>query len=418
TEHIAKALAKEYPEGNNLPATFTDFRHILDDKNIDAVVITTPNYWHSLMTIMACQAGKDVYVEKPISHNIFEGRIAVNAARKYKRIVQAGTQNRSDIGLIPLMDYVHAGNLGEIEYVHTLCYRQRNSIGKTYGPQPIPATVDYDMWTGPAPLHPLRRKNLHYDWHWVWETGNGDLGNQGVHEADLALWALQKKELPERVVSFGGRFGYDDDGNTANTQVAVLDYKPAPVICEVRNLPRIKGVRGMDVTRGIRVGVIIQCKDGYFAGGRGGGWVYDNAGTKVKHFPGDAGKTHQRNFIEGVRSRKISDLKADIEACHLSSSLSHMAEISYRLGNHGTVEEASETIAEYPAAVKAWESVQGNLAVNEVDLVKTPVCIGPWLQMDPATERFKQNEEYGPGRWANELVKPQYRKPFVVTETV
>jgi len=416
--HITAALKMKYPEGKNLPATYTDFRKIIDDKTIDAVVISTPNHWHSLMTIMACQAGKDVYVEKPISHDIFEGRIAVKAARKYNRIVQAGTQNRSDIGMIAAMDHIHAGNLGELQYVHTLCYKRRGSIGKTYGPQPIPATIDYDLWTGPAPLHPLRRTQLHYDWHWDYETGNGDLGNQGVHETDLALWAVQKKELPRRVVSFGGRLGYDDDGNTANTMISVLDYKPAPVICEVRGLPRRKGLKAMDATRGVRVGVIIQCKDGYFAGGRGGGWTYDNSGTKLKQFKGDGGGTHQRNFIAAVGSRKVSDLRSDIEGCHLSSSLCHMAEISYRLGSHATPAKATEAISDYPAALEAWKSVQAHLAKNEVDLEKTPISVGPWLEMNPAAEKFAQDGEYGLARWANELVKPPYRTPFVVSEKV
>lgn len=418
TKHIARALKKNYKDGEKHPPACTDFRRILDDKNIDAVVISTPNHWHSFMTIMACQAGKDVYIEKPISHNIFEGRIAVNAARKYNRIVQAGTQNRSDTGLIPLMEYLHAGNLGEIEYIHVVCYKRRKSIGKTFGPQPIPATVDYDLWTGPAPIHPLRRKKLHYDWHWDWETGNGDIGNSAVHDVDVALWALQKKELPRRVISMGGRLGYDDDGNTPNTSFTFLDYKPAPIICEVRGLKRGKELKGMDSKNGVRYGIIAQCKDGYFAGGRGGGWVYDNSGAKIKQFGGDGGGAHQQNFIDAVRSRKVSDLRADIEGCHISSSMCHMSEISYRLGSHGSPQQAIEKISSYPFAVEILKGMHDHLAKNEVDLEKTPLTVGSWLEMDPATERFKQDSEYGLGRWANGLVKGRYRKPFVVTEKI
>lgn len=418
TKHIA-SNAKKFADDQQKPATYTDFRKVLDDKNIDAIVIATPNHLHSLITIWACQAGKDVYVEKPISHNIFEGRKAIEATRKYKRIVQTGTQNRSDIGLIPFMEYLHEGNIGALKYVHTLCYRRRESIGLVNGPQPIPATLDYDLWTGPAELRPLRRKRLHYDWHWDYETGNGDLGNQGVHEIDLALWAIGADKLAPRVVSVGGRYGYVDDANTANTQVTILDYKPAPVICELRNLPISKQrPRSMDNHLGIGVGIIVKCEQGYFAGGRGGGWVYDNSGNRVKKFGGDGGGKHQQNFIDAVRSRKASDLKADIEKGHISAAAAHMASISYRLGTKLQPEAAAEVLKDYKPAADSWKSVQQHLFMNWIDLAKEGVTVGPWLEMDTATERFKQDSQYGAATWANEMLTRNYRAPFIVPQNV
>ena len=197
---------KSLKTGGETVATFKDARHILDDKNIDVVVIGTPNHWHSLLGIWACQAGKDVYVEKPVSHNIWEGRKLVEAARKYKRIVQAGTQNRSDIGLREVATYLQEGNLGKVLFAHGLWFKERKSIGKTNGPKHLPETIDYNLWTGPTPLQPLMRKRLHYDWHWNWTTGNGDMGNLGVHQIDDCRFLLGLKDLPKRVMSYGGSF--------------------------------------------------------------------------------------------------------------------------------------------------------------------------------------------------------------------
>jgi predicted dehydrogenase len=191
---------------------------MLEDKSVDFVSIATPNHWHSLAAIWAMQAGKDVYVEKPVSHNVSEGRRDVQVAEKHKRICQAGTQSRSTAGLHEAFKYIRDGKLGEVKLAHALCYKRRPSIGPK-GNYPIPQEVDYDLWSGPAPIKPLTRPKFHYDWHWQWDYGNGDLGNQGIHEMDKARWGLGKNELPKSVISVGGRFGYSDDGETANTQV-------------------------------------------------------------------------------------------------------------------------------------------------------------------------------------------------------
>jgi len=409
---------KKFESRNEKVDAYVDVRKLLEDKTIDGVVIATPNHWHALITIWACQAGKDVYVEKPVSHNIWEGRKMVEAARKYNRIVQAGTQKRSDEGLQQVFEYIREGNLGKILVARGFCYKRRKSIGKVNGPQPVPLSVDYNLWTGPAPLRPLVRKELHYDWHWVWPTGNGDIGNQGVHEMDLCRWALGQKGLAPQVMSVGGRFGYIDDGQTANTQIAILDYQPAPLIFEVRGLPRKKDDPAMDNYRGIRIGIVIECEGGYFAGGGGGGWVYDNKGQKIKQFKGDGGGGHYANFIKAMRTRKVADLNADILEGHISSALCHMANISYRLGRLSSPEEIREQIRVQPQATETFERFYEHLFANWIDISKTRATLGPWLEMDTKKEKFVGVERFGIAYWANQLLKRDYRPPFVVPERV
>ncbi|HUW20370.1 MAG TPA: Gfo/Idh/MocA family oxidoreductase [Sedimentisphaerales bacterium] len=412
---ILDSEVKKFTDSNEKVDAYTDVRKVLENKNIDAIVTAAPNHWHSLVTIWACQAGKDVYVEKPVSHNVWEGRKMVEAARKYERIVQAGTQNRSDVGLREAVQYIQEGNLGKILWAHGLWFKLRPSIGRVNGPQRVPPSIDYDLWTGPAPLGPLRREHLHYDWHWFWDTGNGDMANLGAHQIDDCRWIVGQSGLPPRVISLGGRFGYVDDGQTPNTQLAIFDYEPAPIILEVRGLPRAKGTSAMDHCRGIRSGNIIQCENGYFAGGRGGGWAYDNNGSKIRQFKGDGGGGHQANFIKAMRSRKVSDLHSDILEGHISAALCHMANISYRLGWESSPEKVRETIQSNKEALETFERFVSHLSANEVDLNKTPVVLGPWLKTDVKQERFVGDF---PVQWANELLRRDYRKPFVVPEGV
>jgi predicted dehydrogenase len=412
---------KKFEERNEKVDAYTDVRKLLEDKNIDAIVTATPNHWHSLITVWACQAGKDVYVEKPVSHEIWEGRKMIEAARKYERIVQAGTQKRTCEGLKAALEYIRQENLGKIVVARGLCYKRRKSIGKVAGPQPIPESVDYDLWTGPAPLSPLMREKLHYDWHWVWDTGNGDIGNQGVHEMDMCRWALGEKGLARRVTSIGGRFGYDDDGQTANTQITILEYESAPIIFEVRGLPRRKDGAAMDDYRDIRIGVVIECEHGYFAGGGGGGWVYDDKGNKVQQFTGRGGEGHRENFIEAMRSRKKSDLNADILEGHLSSALCHMGNISYRLGQRSSPEEIKEAIKEDKNAIETFGRFQEHLFGNWIDLSRVPAVLGPCLEMDSKKEEFVDSGNGGAKKltlFANQMLKRDYRRPFVVPEDV
>ncbi len=401
---------KNFKQRNEKVDTYVDFRKLLEDESIDAVITATPNHWHALVTIRACQAGKDVYVEKPVSHNIREGRRMVEAARKYNRIVQSGTQRRSDAGLLEAIEYVRQGNLGRIVLVRGIVYVGRGSIGKVDGPQAVPASVDYNLWTGPAPMEPLMRRNLHYDWHWVWPTGNGDLGNNGIHFMDICRWVLGKDSPAPRVMSMGGRFGYIDDGETANTQLVLLEYKPAPIIFEVRGLPRAKGDSAMDAYRGVRAGTVIHCEHGYVAGG----WAYDNDGKKIKQFKVTGGSGHHANFIKAVRSRKTSDLNADILEGHLSSALCHMGNVSYRLGKETSRAEVMEAIKGNSEMEESFERMQEHLLVNTVDVKATPRILGPWLSMDPQSETFVGDF----AEKANKLVSREYRPPFVVPESV
>ena len=231
---LARGVA-QFKARNEKVDAYTDIRRLLEDKSIDAVSTATPNHWHALATVWSCQAGKDVCVEKPVSHNIFEGRKMVEAARKYNRIVQADLDLRSDDGLAEAIRYIQRGELGKIVVVRGFCYKRRKSMGRVDGPQKVPESVDYNLWCGPAPMGSLMRKNLHYDWHWVWATGCGEIGNNGPHQLDVCRWVLGLAGLPKRVVSIGGRFGYDDDGETPNTQIAIYDCEPAPIIYEVRS---------------------------------------------------------------------------------------------------------------------------------------------------------------------------------------
>jgi predicted dehydrogenase len=414
----ARAFEKKYEQKAK---TYIDVREMLEDKSIDAITSATPNHWHSLITIWACQAGKDVYMEKPVSHNIWEGRKSVEAARKYNRIVQTGTQKRSSEAHKAAFKWIREGNLGPVKWVRSLCYKARfegtnGIVNGTNGPNPVPETVDYNLWCGPAEMEPLRRKQLHYKWHWVWNTGNGDLGNQGIHEMDLGRWVLGDPKLAPRVMSFGGRFRVNDAGETANTQIVFFDYKPAPLIFEVRGLPRKKGDKSMDGWRrtGTNIGVIVQCENGYWAAGDGGGWVWGNDNKRTdKQISGGGGGSHHQNFIDAVRSHKVSDLNADIEKGHFSSALCHMGNISYRLGKKMSVSEARNSIDnEY--VMDSFERMLEHLKANEVDLEKEPITMGPMLTMDPRREKFVgEYSDIG-----NMYVKRNYREPFVVPDRV
>ncbi len=393
---------------------YTDLRKLLENKDIDAVSIATPNHWHALASIWAIQAGKDVYVEKPVSHCVWEGRQMVKAARKYSKIVQTGTQSRSSRkGIGEAVKWVQAGNLGKILLARGMCYKRRNSIGKTEGEQPVPDTVEFDLWCGPAPKMPLTRKKLHYDWHWTWAYGNGDLGNQGIHQMDIARWFLGEMELSPSVWSVGGRLGYEDDGETPNTQIIYHGYAKAPLIFEVRGLPESKDSKNMDKFKGagVGVGVVVECEGGYVvAPNYTSAIAYDQAGKEIKKFEGS--EDHFKNFINACRSRRVDDLNADILEGHLSSALCHTGNISHRLGKQEQPDAILEKIKGDPFAADTFERLKEHLAKNEVDLSKDKLTLGPVLKMDGKTERFLDHDA------ANAMLKDKYREPFVVPEEV
>src|SRR5580700_1681535 len=219
-------LQKRIGEVGGKPQSYVDVRKLLQDKSIDAISIATPNHWHSLMAIWACQAGKDVYVEKPCSHNTFEGRQLVRAVKKYNRICQHGSQSRSNPGMLEAIQHLNEGTIGDVYMARAICYKWRPSIGHATE-EPVPAGVHYDLWTGPAPLKPFTKNRFHYNWHWIWDTGNGEVGNQAIHEIDIARWGLGVG-FPVSVSAMGGHFMFDDDQETPNTLHATLCFDSAP----------------------------------------------------------------------------------------------------------------------------------------------------------------------------------------------
>jgi len=407
--------AKPFKDRGEEVATHNDLRKVFEDKSIDAVVIALPNHWHALATIWACQAGKDVYVEKPFSHDLWEGQQMVAAARKYGRMVQVGTQNRSSRLLRQTFEYLRGGDLGAIRYAHALVYRARVGIGKVSAPTPLPATVDYNLWCGPASNGPLMRKQLNYEWHSFWETGNGEMGNNGIHVIDICRWALGQNRLPPRAMSIGGRLGFDDCGETANTQIALLDYQPAPLICEIRNVSVSKATDPMGRFRNLTNGIVIDCEGGYFTGDASGGALFDKQGKKIKDIQ-DNGESkslevsHLSAFVAAVRSRKTSDLVAESLEGHLSTSCCHMANISHRLGKQSLPDDIRSSIQANREAADAFDRCREYLRENNVDLSVTAATLGPWVTFDPKEQRFVG--EFAKG--ANELCQRSYRKPFVV----
>ncbi len=353
------------------PKEYKDLRKMLEDKSVDAVSIATPNHWHALATIWACQAGKDVYVEKPASHNIFEGRKMIEAARKYQRIVQVGTQGRSIQHKRRAVELLRDGVIGKLYMARGLCFKRRLSIGSVPPSQP-PAGVDYDLWLGPAQEVEFKQNRFHYNWHWYWTFGNGDIGNQGVHEMDIARWGLGKNELPPVVYSSGGHFIYNDDQQTPNTQTAIFDYDDCQLIFEVRGFAT-GGEAGMQHGANT-IGNTFFGSEGYMTLDGDGFRTYlgDKRELGPAMFyaeakPGPAAP-HVDNFLQAVKSRKHTDLNADIGEGHLSAALCHMANISYRTKQR--------------------------------------------LEFDSRTERFTNSEE------ANKHLKRDYRAPFVVPEQV
>ncbi len=414
--HLDREVEAAHEHGGKV-AAYHDPRQVFDDKGVDAVIVALPNHWHALATVWACQAGKDVYVEKPFSYDLWEGQQMVAAARKYGRMVQVGTQNRSSTFLRRVFDRLRGGELGAIRFAHALVYRARDGIGSVDVPTPPPGTLNYDLWCGPAPKKPLMRKQLHYEWHWFWDTGNGEMGNNGIHVIDICRWALGQDRTPPRAMSIGGRFAFHDCGETANTHIALLDFQPAPLICEVRNVSAGKGAASMGKFRGQNRGVVIDCEGGYFAGDGSGGAMFDRQGKKVHDLgAGDSPKAlelaHLSAFLAAVRSRKSSDLAAEALEGHRSTACCHMANVSHRLGKQLSPEAIRTAISGKAEMDDAFERCRDYLRENGVDLVATPTTLGPLVSLDPNNGRFV-------GAFAdaaNELSRRDYRAPFVVPD--
>ena len=408
------------------PKWVKDMREAFDDKSLDIVSTATPNHWHALCGVWAMQAGKDVYIEKPISYDVAEGAALVAAAKKYGRMCQVGTQCRSNPAIQNAMKFLADGGIGEVNFARGLCYKRRRSIG-ALGDYKIPDNVDFNLWSGPAPYSSpkLTRPQFHYDWHWQRLYGNGDSGNQGPHQTDIARWGLGVNRHPNSVIAYGGRLGYQaerndpayvDAGDTANTEIAIYDYGDKCMVFETRGLS-VDNSADMEINtmfdsvKGNKIGVIFYGTDGCLVQRTYSHCVvFDLKGQVVKEFKG--GGDHFDNFVRAVRSRRAGDLNSDAFQGHLSAALAHLANISYYLGENnrvsaGEAKAVLEKVKSRDNNVLTLNRTLRHLTDSGVDLDKYPISMGPMLQFDPKKEAFTNNAA------ANAMLRREYRKPFV-----
>lgn len=343
--------------------TETDIRRVYDRKDIDVASIATPNHWHALATIWACQAGKDVYVEKPGSHNVFEGRKMIEAAKRYNRIVQHGVQLRSNPAIREAVEHLRNGLIGDVYMARALVYRWRPSVGKHPNSQ-VPEELNWDLWQGPAEEREFSKRYVHYNWHWHWDYGNGDIGNQGVHETDMAAWGLDVG-LPTEVTAMGGKFLWDDDKETPEQVSSLLKF-------EGNKMMQVE-VRPWCTNReqGFGVGNLFYGSKGYMAiNGYNGYQTF--LGQKNEPGPakssGDPLQAHFDNFFAAVRSRDASTLHGPVETAHVGSAIAHLGNIAFRLGRY--------------------------------------------LKFDPQAEKFVGDPE------ADQMLTRPYRAPYIVPEVV
>ena len=382
------------------PAYVADLRKVFEDKSIDVVSIATPNHWHCLAAIWAVQAGKDVYVEKPLGHNVREQAMLVAAARKHNRLVQMGNYPRSLGHVRAGIDFLRSGKMGKIHLARGICYNRRESIGRKPDGAP-PEGVDYGLWLGPAPERAFNPNRFHYNWHWNWDFGGGEIANNGIYQLDTARWGLGKDTLPSKVVSIGGRLGYEDDGTTPNTQVSVFEWEDARIVQEIRGLPSEK-------FKDVVMGTVFHCEKGYVAFNISGTAAFTETGEPLQKFAG-AGE-HFRNFADAVRARKREMLNSDVQDGHLSSSLCHLANVSYRLG---TMKPRAAFVGYAADALgEATERMFKHLADNGLKDAQIELRIGKPLAVDASTLRLPGDPA------ADALLGREYRKPFVMPDTV
>ncbi len=380
------------------PKAVEDLRRIFDDKSIDTVSIAAPNHWHALAAIWGMQSGKDVYVEKPVSHNVAEGRRIVQVARKTNKICQAGTQNRSRGDLAAAAKFIREGKLGEITFARSIIYGRRSSIGAP-GKYPHPENVDFNLWLGPGTQETITRKNFHYDWHWFWDTGSGELGNNNIHMIDICRWLMGLEGCGDSVLSLGTRT-YGDAGETPNTQIVMHTFGPTTIVQEVR------GLESDPFSEKFRAGHVVHGTEGFIAEGS----LFDPDGNLVETFEGP-GQNHFQNFIDAVRSRRREDLNAEIAEGHASSAMCHVGNISYRLGDPAAPDEVKARLSAlnlHEDVASTFDRTLAHLQDHKVDLQATPLHIGPLLAIDSNAESFVNNDA------ANSLLSRQYREPFVV----
>ena len=410
-QHIQRIKARLLSKGHPLPDSrveaIQDYRKLLERKDIDAVVIPSTTFWHTLHAIHALQAGKHVYVEKPATFTHWEGRQLEAAAQRYGKVIGVGYQNRSDPGPQDGIRYVQEGNLGKIRKVRALCFRNRDSIGKLDHPLKPPATINYDLWLGPAPQHVTYRPELHYDWHWDFNTGNGDLGNQSVHEIDMVYWLLGHPGLPSEVRSFGNRFAWNDGGNTPNMLAVWCKWGGAEVILETNDL-KVSPERNVARHRmGTRVGIIAECENGFLKGGRGGMVALKPDGkTITQRFKGNGGQGHQNSFIEAIRANDGSKFPAQVAHSHPSESVMHLGNASYRMGDLHSSSELQSTLSGHDDLLEILEEQNEQLLTWDVNDPK--YFCGPPIRVNPETAEVT-TPGVGP-----ELIGPHYRKGYEV----
>jgi hypothetical protein len=392
-----------------------DLRELIDAPGIDAVVIATCNHWHCLAAIWAMQAGKDVYVEKPLSHSQWEGRQTVAAARKYNRICQLGTQQRSDPMQAEIKAFLHDEKaLGEIQVARVNRYGVRPSIGKRDTPLPIDKNIAYDLWLGPAADEPIYREKLHYDWHWDWNTGSGEMGNWGVHVLDDCRNNIFQDQvaLPKRILGGGGRVVFNDAGETPNVHFAYFDTGSIPVLIGLSNLPAEPGGRRSPAHPGPSSGYIAYCEGGRFEGQRGRAAAYDNDGKKIREFRGNGDIKHQQNFIDAVRAQDRSLLNAEVEVGNDSTGWCNLANVAFQAGGPFSRDAAREV------KLQQWDVLLGemdrHLAAHDLKLNDSQIRLSTLLEIDPQTEQFVGD---GAGS-ANALLRREYRSGYEVPELV
>lgn len=397
---VGEAIRVAEQKSGKKPQYVADLRKVFEDKSIDVVSIAMPNHWHCLASIWAVQAGKDVYVEKPLGHNIREQAKLVEAARKHNRLVQMGNYPRSLGHVRAGIDFLRSGQMGKVRLARGICYNRRESIGRKPDGAP-PEGVDYNLWLGPAPERPFNANRFHYNWHWNWDFGGGEIANNGIYQLDTARWGLGKDSLPSKVVSIGGRLGYEDDGTTPNTQITVFEWDDARIVQEIRGLPSEK-------YKEVAMGTVFHCEKGYVAFNISGTAAYTDTGEPIRKFAG-AGE-HFRNFADAVRARKREMLNSDVQDGHLSSALCHLANASYRVG---TMKPRAAFVGYAGDALgEASERMFKHLAENGLKDAQIELRVGRPVAVDGAALRSHDDPA------ADALLGREYRKPFVLPETV
>ena len=418
---LSKKLAETYSA-----TAHQDMRKVFDDPNVDAVVISTCNHWHCLATIWALEAGKDVYVEKPLSHTQWEGRQVVNAAAKSDRIVAFGTQQRSDPMQAEAKKFLHQDKaIGSIKYVQANRLGARATVGRRTTPLELPSTVDYDLWTGPAARQPIMRDKLHYDWHWDLNTGSGEMGNWGVHILDdiRNVAYLDKVTTPRSVVAAGGRVVWNDAANSPNVHFALFETDTFPTMITISNLPKTptekpnkKGKKkGWSVRAGMPVdgpssGYVIACEGGYYFGQRQKGRAVDLKGKTIREFKGgDIVPLHVQNFVDAVRARDNSKLNAPVEMGHHSTGWANLGNIAFQVGSAYSKDQltSGNALEAWPMLVEEMETQLSLFDIKTDQLVSSPV-----LTHNPETEKFVGEH----AELANRFLKRTYREKYVVPE--